>query len=104
MIGQRILAIAAAVFFVLAVALAVLEPPTMPLGQLLYTADHTMLRSLEAWIDQHSSHWIWSWGFVPMLVRPVWLLPAALGIICAGLSMTLASRHAARNAQPRRRS
>lgn len=104
MIGQRILAVAAAVFLVTAVALATLEPPDMPLGQLLFMFDHAFLKSLEAMIDRYSAHWLWSWAFVPMLVRPLWLLPAMLGIICAGLSMSLASREAARNPHHRKRS
>ena len=30
----------------------------------------------------------WRWSFEPLLVRPSWLLPAALGLICLGGAIT----------------
>ncbi|MBV9654796.1 MAG: hypothetical protein JOZ42_09565 [Acetobacteraceae bacterium] len=104
MIAQRILAVLAAILLVGAVALATLSPPDMPLGQLLFLANHDALQNAEAVIDHYASHWLWSWACVPLLVRPTWLLPAMLGILCAGLSTSLASRGAARNPHHRKRS
>ncbi len=104
MIAQRILAVLAAMLLVIAVALATLSPPDMPFGQFLFLADHAALQKIQAVVDRYGSHWIWTWGCVPLLVRPTWLLPAMLGIVCAGLAMTLASREAARNPRHRKRS
>jgi hypothetical protein len=103
-IAQRILAVMAAVLLVAAVALATLSPPDMPLGQLLFLADHAAVHKAETLVEHLSSPWMWNWGFVPLLVRPTWLVPAMLGIVCAGASMSLASREAARNPHHRRRS
>ena len=73
MIAQRILAVLAAVLLVAAVALATLSPPDMPLGQLLFLADHAALQNAKSLVDHYASHWIWNWGCVPLLVRPTWL-------------------------------
>jgi hypothetical protein len=102
-IAQRTLAIIAAIFLVGAVALATLGPPGVPLGQTLILIDHDLLHAIQAFVETHLARWFWGYLLVPLLLRPAWLLPAAIGIICAGLSITLASRHAASN-QHRRRS
>ncbi len=104
MIAQRILAVLAAALLVSAVALATLSPPDMPLGQFLLLADHDAVSRVQFFVERVSSHWLWTWGFVPLLVRPTWLVPAMLGIVCAGVSMSLASRAAARNPHHRSRS
>jgi hypothetical protein len=102
-ITQRVLAVIAAILLVASVSLGTLGPPGVPLGQTLFLIDHSILNTVQAAIDKHLAHWVWTYLMLPWLVRPAWLLPATLGIICAGASMTLASRHAARD-QHRRRS
>lgn len=102
MIAQRILAVAAAVFLVASIALGTLTPPGMPLGQALFLVDHSALKVAQDGVDAFPGHWAWTYCLVPLLVRPLWILPTTLGIICAGLSMTLASRQTARNSHRRR--
>jgi hypothetical protein len=102
-IAQRVLAVLAAVLLIASVSLAILGPVGVPLGQALILVDRSILDTVQAAIDQHLAHWIWTYVWLPWLVRPAWLLPASLGLVCAGASMTLASREAARN-QHRRRS
>lgn len=87
--ARRILAIMAAALLVGTVALATLESPDMPLGQALLAIDHSSLSTLQLEIEGIFAHWMWSEIVLPVLVRPVWLLPAALGLICLGLSLTL---------------
>jgi hypothetical protein len=86
---RRILAIIAAALLVGTVALATLESPDMPLGQALLLLDRESLSVFQSQVDRLFAHWMWSEIILPVLVRPVWLLPAALGLICVGLSLTL---------------
>ena len=85
MIAARILAALAAVFLVTAIAIAALTPLGMTLGQGLMLLDGVWL----AWIQKHSSAWSWAWLELPFLLRPLWLIPAALGLICAGAATSL---------------
>lgn len=89
MIAQRILAILSAALLVGAVAVALLAPPGMPLGQALLTIDHTMLDVLRSAVERVSAPWMWTEVILPVLARPAWLPPAALGLICGGLCVTL---------------
>jgi hypothetical protein len=89
---QRILAVISAVLLVGAVALATLGPPSVPLGQVLLMLDHDLTDALRSGIEQHLSAWMWSDVVVPVLVRPAWLVPAALGLICAGAAFSVAGR------------
>ena len=52
----------------------------MPLGGLLLMIDHDLTEALRSGIEQHLAAWIWSDLAMPLLVRPAWLVPAALGI------------------------
>ncbi len=80
----RIFAILAAVFLVAAVGIAALTPLGMTLAQGLLQVD----KGFVEWARSHSLPWIWTWIEMPFLLRPLWLLPACLGVICAGLAMT----------------
>jgi len=93
---RRILAVLAATLLVGTVALATLESPDMPLGQLLLTFDHEILSTIQSEVEGIFAHWI------PVLVRPAWLVPAALGLICAGLSLTLPNGGRAERPRQRR--
>src|SRR4051794_19866914 len=99
--AQRVLAVIAAILLVGSVALATMGPPDMPLGQTLFMIDHDILHVLQTDIDDHVAHWVWAYVFVPFLLRPAWLLPAILGVLCAGVSLTLASRQAPHNQRRR---
>ena len=77
-----------------AVALAMLGPPSVPLGQMLFMIDHDLMDVLHSGIEQHLSSWLWQNLVMPVMIRPAWLVPAALGLICAGLSLSLSTRKA----------
>jgi hypothetical protein len=98
MILQRVITVAAAVFLVGAVTVALLGPPNIPLGAALYMVDSQALYALRA----HAADWLWNDLAMPLLLRPAWLLPACIGIVLAGMSITLSSRQGPQRS-PRRR-
>ena len=89
MITQRIFACLSAVFLVGAVAVALLGPPGIALGQALVAIDHHMLDVLRSGVERLFAPWLWSEVILPILVRPAWLPPAALGLVFAGLCLTV---------------
>ena len=82
--AARIFAILAAVFLVAAVGIAALTPLGLTLAQGLLLLDKGSVE----WARLHSIPLLWTWLEMPFLLRPLWLLPACLGVICAGLAMT----------------
>jgi hypothetical protein len=82
-----------------AFALATLGPPGVPLGHVLFTLDTPVMD----WVQHHVGGWIWLNVADPLLFRPAWLVPAALGIIFAGASLTLASRPQTHRSRHQRR-
>ena len=101
MIAQRTLAVLSAILLVGAVALATLGPGTVSLGRALYQVDRTLPETLHGWCDQILGAWPWTNMVMPMLVRPAWLLPACLGLICVGLSLSLSNRKSAHRSHRR---
>lgn len=99
---QRILAVISAIFLVGSVALATLGPPSVPLGQLLLMVDHDLTAALQTGMEHHLAAWMWEDLVMPLLARPAWLVPAALGLICAGAAFSVPARKPA--GRPHRRS
>ncbi len=91
----RVFAVLSALFLVASVAIGALTPPGLTLGQGLLMLD----RNGPNWLREHSLAWMWNWIEVPFMVRPLWLIPACLGLICAGMATTLNLG----DASPRRR-
>lgn len=92
---QRILAVLAAALLVGAVSLALLVPPSLPLGQLLLMLDQDATDAAQAFVGRHFSDWIWSDLAMPLLLRPAWLVPATLGLICAGAATSISTKKTA---------
>ena len=91
MIAQRVLAVLSAILLVGAVALAMLGPPDVPLGQTIFMIDHDLMEVMH----QVVGTWLWNSVMVPLLLRPAWLVPAALGLVCGGVSLSLSTRKSA---------
>jgi hypothetical protein len=91
-IAQRVLAVVSAILLVVAVAIATFGPESISLGQALYLLDHDVLGKLPDWSTRTLGKWMWISVIQPLLVRPAWLVPASLGIICVGLSVSLSNR------------
>jgi hypothetical protein len=89
---QRVLAILAAMLLVGAVALAMLGPPAVPLGQVLFMVDHDLMDAVHGFIGTHLAAWLWDYLVLPLMLRPAWLVPAALGLLCGGASLSLSTR------------
>jgi len=100
-IVQRVLAVLSAVLLVSAVAVATLGAEPMTLGQAIGMYDNELVSTLQGWAERHIGTWVWSDVEVPLLVRPAWLLPAALGLICLGISLTLGTRKSAHRSHRR---
>jgi len=80
----RIFSVLAAVLLVGALALATLLPPDMSVHEAMHAID-------AAWADDvlHAligglGKGVWDAVAVPLLMRPVWLPPLCLGLICVG--------------------
>ena len=101
MAAYRVLAVIAAALLVGAVALATLGPPGVPLGQLLFMIDHDTTNRVQGWVLRYLGNWAWRYGVSPVLVRPAWLVPAALGLVCIGASLTLSTRKPAHRSHRR---
>ncbi|HTI83049.1 MAG TPA: hypothetical protein VL614_21565 [Acetobacteraceae bacterium] len=101
MIAQRIFAVLAAALLVGAVAVAMLGPPEVPLGQMVFMIDHDLMNAMRSAIETHLASWIWAYLIAPVMVRPAWLVPAALGLICAGMAVTLSNRKSAHRSHRR---
>jgi hypothetical protein len=99
---QRILAVLAAALLVGAAALAALGPSEWSLGKVLLLLDHDATDAAHAFVGRHFAEWIWADLAMPLLVRPAWLVPATLGLICAGAAASFSGRKTA--GRPHRRS
>ncbi len=95
-------AVLAAVFLVGAVAIAALGPDDLSLGDGLAAIDQFRLAALERFVRTHLSGWIWDHPVKGLLMRPIWLLPAAFGLIFAGASATAVTSSNALNSRRRR--
>lgn len=93
----RVLAVLAAVMLVGAFALATLPASDMSLGDAALLVDDRLLDFAQAGIEQHLAPWMWQRIMVPLLMRPVWMVPAALGLLLAGGAATLANSRAHRS-------
>jgi hypothetical protein len=91
-IAQRVLAVIAAVLLVLAVAIATFGTESISLGQALNMLDQDVLDRLPEWTTRTFGAWGWTAIIEPLLVRPAWLIPASVGIVCAGLSVSLSNK------------
>ena len=101
MIAQRVFAVLAATLLVGAIALAMLGPPALPLGQVLLMIDHELMEAVRIFIGTYLSLWLWDHLMVPLMLRPAWMVPAALGLVCAGVALSLTGRKAAQRSHRR---
>jgi hypothetical protein len=100
-IAQRILAVLAAMLLVGAVALAMLGPPAVPLGQALFMLDHDLMDAMHSGVERYLATWLWDYVAMPLMLRPAWLVPAALGLVCGGMSLSLSTRKSTRRSHRR---
>jgi hypothetical protein len=82
--AARVFAVLSAAFLVVAVGIASLTPIGLTLSQGLLMWNSNSL----GWLRLHSLDWAWEWLAWPVLLRPVWLIPASIGLIFAGMALT----------------
>ncbi len=86
LLASRICTALAACFLVLAFALAALGPAGFSLADAVLRLDDGLLARLH----RASPGMLWRQVMMPLLVRPAWVPPAMLGIVCSGLAITVA--------------
>ncbi len=64
-----------------ALALGFLAGWTAPLGEALFRYDPALLNTAQAGIQRYVSPALWDGVALPLLERPSWVLPAALGVL-----------------------
>ncbi len=96
MIAHRVFAILSAVFLVTAVAVATLGSRSQSLELWLFQLDRGAVSTIKNWTLRLFGEWTWTWVVSPLMVRPAWLLPTALGLVSTGLALSLSYRHHAR--------
>lgn len=89
MIVGKCLAAMGAFLLVVSFALAVLEPPFQSLGEFVVALDQTQLIWLNTPPAGGVARMLWEAVAVPLLVRPDWLVPTMLGVVCVGLAAQL---------------
>jgi hypothetical protein len=80
--------VVAACLLVIAFALAVLPDWEMSLREALAQIDADMPVRLQSALTRVMGAKFWRLAAEPLLVRPSWLIPAALGLICLGAAVT----------------
>ncbi len=97
----RIFAALAAFFLVAAVAFGSLLPADMDVAGAVHALDDEGLASFQHAVEAVFGRGFWHAVCVPVMVRPVWLTPLCLGIICVGGALT-SNRPAAGRTKQRR--
>jgi hypothetical protein len=99
--AQRILAVLAAVLFVGAVGLATVQPRMVSLGAVLSYVTAGGEVALHNWLVRVVGAWAWDYVARPLLIRPAWLPLGSLGLLFAGVALTLPARDARRRSHRR---
>jgi hypothetical protein len=84
----RTFAVLAAALLVGAFGLLVLMPDGTTLDVGLVSLSPTLVGQMRHLVQHSLGTWPWSHLFMPLLVRPAWLIPFCLGMVCAGVSVT----------------
>ena len=77
-----------AVFLVASFALASLLQPFTSLAQLAMMIDDKWMMALDHAERSGVARWMWVNVEVPLLLRPCWLLPTMVGLICVGVAVS----------------
>ncbi len=99
--AQRVLAVLAAVLFVGAVGLATVGPEMLSLGAVLSYLSATAETDLHHWLVRVIGPWVWDYAARPLLIRPAWLPLGSMGLICAGVALSLPTGDAPRRSHRR---
>jgi hypothetical protein len=84
----KVFSVLAAAFLVGALALATLLPPDMSLHEAIHTIDALRADTFQQAMIGGLGKGFWDTAAVPLLMRPVWLAPLSLGVICVGAALS----------------
>ena len=99
--AQRILTVVAAALFVGAVALATIGTEPVSLSQALGFMTNFGAETVRGWVIRVCGPGMWRNVAEPLLIRPAWLPFASLGLICAGIALSLRGGDAPRRSHRR---
>jgi len=99
--AQRILAVLAAGLCVGAVALATVSPRMITLGAAVSYVSPGGDVALHNWLVRVVGVWSWDNIARPLLIRPAWLPLGSLGLIFAGVALSVPARDATRRSHRR---
>ncbi len=85
-----------------AFTLATVLTPFESLAEVLADWDHPWLVWLKDLSEAHLPRWLWQDVMVPILLRPAWLLPTAVGLVLLGFAVTIGSRKSVASSHRRR--
>ena len=84
-----LLRLIAALLLAAGLALGLLVGWTAPLGEALFRYDPALLNTAQTGIQRHVSPALWDQVALPLLERPSWLVPVALGVLLLALGAAL---------------
>ncbi len=94
-------AVVAAVLLVGSIALASLVPADTNLRQAINAMDGMAIEHAQHAFVGVFGRGFWEAMLVPLLVRPVWMIPVCLGLICVGAAVTALTQASPRPKQHR---
>lgn len=97
----RVFAVLAAVLLVGSVALASLQPADTSLIQAIHALNGDAPEHFQRFVIGSLGHGFWEAVVLPVLVRPVWMIPVCLGLICIGGAVTAMTQASPRTKQRR---
>jgi hypothetical protein len=99
--AQRTLAVLSAVLFVGAVGLATVGSEMVTLGTAVDYVSDASETGLHNWLVRVIGVWAWDYVAHPLLIRPAWLPLGSLGLILAGIALSLPAHDATRRSHRR---
>jgi hypothetical protein len=89
-VAAKVFAATGAMCLVGGIALAILMRPTVTLADLMAMMDHRMAAVWNRAEHGVTASWFWDHAVMPVLLRPAWLLPTGLGLVCVGAAVSFA--------------
>ena len=97
----RVFAVLAAVLLVGSVAMATLLPPETTLYGAIFKLHPLSPEHMQQLVVGRVGHFVWATLALPLLNRPVWMVPVCLGLICVGGAVTAINQAAPHTKQRR---
>lgn len=88
--AAKLFAAVGAACLVASFAVASLMRPFATLAELLLMMDHRMFVAWNRAEHSPMATWLWMHLAMPLLVRPAWLLPTGVGLVCVGAATSFA--------------